>query len=287
MDAERIRGAMQVKNELVHAYPAGHTVQTRAFSGHHTHRAASLDHMLGTFHIEAGSGTVDAVRIPDWYDRRGSVGRGQIGAAIGDAMSRLDILDGAELRLQGHGRLQTIRAGRAHGRIRLVTVQADARTGQLEMDFRTAQRGGGIGKMTNLRGDAGRFHTAGEILEILNLTVGGGYEFRHVRRVRDSQMAPLADDMQHALLDERHQLGECRVETGRSESVTSETGIDLHMHTGGLAETTRGLGHAVDTTKRTDGNVDIVGNQLIERHRGAVVDPCQNMAAVQADTGLA
>ena len=100
-------------------------------------------------------------------------------------------------------------------------------------------------------------------------------------------MTPLADDMQHALLDERHQLGECRVETGRSEAVTSETGIDLHMHTGGFAETTRGLGHAVDTTKRTDGNVDIVGNQLIERHRGAVVDPCQNMAAVQADTGLA
>ena len=59
-------------------------------------------------------------------------------------------------------------------------------------------------------------------------------------------MAPLADDMQHTLLGERHQLGERRVERGGREPVAAETGIDLHMHTCGFSKTTRRSRNAVN-----------------------------------------
>ena len=100
--------------------------------------------------------------------------------------------------------------------------------------------------MTNLRRNARLLHTTGEILEILDLPVGGCHEFRNVRSVRHRQMAPLADDMQHTLLGERHQLGERRVERGGREPVAAETGIDLHMHTCGFSKTTRRSRNAVN-----------------------------------------
>ena len=202
-------------------------------------------------------------------------------------MAGFHVLDGAELRLQGHGGLQAIRGRRAHGRIGFVTVQADARTGQFEVDFRTGQRRRGVGEVANLRRNAGFFHTTGEVLERFDLHVGGGNEFRNVRRVGDRQMAPLADDMQHAFLGERHQFGERRVETGGREAVTAEAGIDLHMHARRLAKPACGRGDTVDAGERADGNVDVVVDQLVERHFGAAVDPRQNMAAIGADAGFA
>ena len=141
--------------------------------------------------------------------------------------------------------------------------------------------------MANLRRNAGFFHTTGEVLERFDLHVGGGHEFRDVRRVCDRQMAPLADDVQHAFLGERHQFGERRVETGGREAVTAEAGIDLHMHARRLAEPACGRGDTVDAGERADGNVDVVVDQLVERHFGAAVDPCQNMAAIGADAGFA
>ena len=100
--------------------------------------------------------------------------------------------------------------------------------------------------MTNLRRNARLLHTTGEILEILDLPVGGCHEFRNVRSVRHRQMAPLANNMQHTLLGERHQLGERRVERGGREPVAAETGIDLHMHTRGFSKTTRRSRNAVN-----------------------------------------
>lgn len=212
--------------------------------------------MLGAFHVETGGGAVDAVRVTKRHDRGGGIGRGQIRTAVGNAMSGLHILDGAELRLQGHGGLQAIRGRRAHGRIGFVTVQSDARTGQFEVDFRTGQRRRGVGEVADFRRNAGRLHTTGEVLERFDLHVGGGNEFRNVRRVGDRQMAPLADDVQHAFLGERHQFGERRVETGGREAVTAEAGIDLHMHARRLAEPACGRGDAVDAGERADGNVE-------------------------------
>ena len=141
--------------------------------------------------------------------------------------------------------------------------------------------------MADFRRNAGRFHTTGEVLERFDLHVGGCHEFRDVRRVGDRQMAPLADDVQHAFLGERHQFGERRVETCWSEAVTAEAGIDLHMHARRLAEPACGRGDAVDAGERADGNVDVVVDQLVERHFGAAVDPRQNMAAIGADAGFA
>ena len=155
------------------------------------------------------------------------------------------------------------------------------------MDFRTGQRRRGVGEVADFRRNAGRLHTTGEVLERFDLHVGGGNEFRNVRCVGDRQMAPLADDVQHAFLGERHQFGERRVETGGREAVTAEAGIDLHMHARRLAEPACGRGDAVDAGERADGNVDVVVDQLVERHFGAAVDPRQNMAAIGADAGFA
>mgnify|MGYP006992964717 CR=1 FL=1 len=63
-------------------------------------------------------------------------------------------------------------------------------------------------------------------------------------------MAPLADDVQHAFLGERHQFGERRVETGGREAVTAEAGIDLHMHARRLAKPACGRGDTVDAGER-------------------------------------
>ena len=202
--------------------------------------------MLRAFHIETGSGTVNAVRISYRHDRGGRIRRSQVRAAIGNAMARLHILDRAELRLQCHGRRQIIRARRAHGRISLITIQANTRAGKLKMNLRARKRGRRIGKMTNLRRNAGNFHATGEILEILDLPISGRHEFRHVGSVGHRQVTPLSNNMQHTLLSERHQLGERRVERGRSESITSETGIDLHVHTRGFPKTTRRGRNAVN-----------------------------------------
>ncbi len=162
-------------------------------------------------------------------------------------MARLHILDRAKLRLQCHGRRQIIRARRAHGRISLITIQANTRAGKLKMNLRSRKRGRRISKMTNLRRNAGNFHATGEILEILDLPISGRYEFRHVGSVGHRQVAPLSNNMQHTLLSKRHQLGERRIERGRSESITSETGIDLHVHTSGFPKTTRRGRNAVNT----------------------------------------
>ncbi len=287
VDAEFCGGTVQVEDELVHAHASRHAIQSRTVGGHHAHRAAVLQHVLGAFHIESGGGAVDAVRITERHDRGGGIGRSQIGAAVGDAMAGLDVLHRAELRLQRHGRFQAVGGRRAHGRIGLVPVQADARARQLEVDLRAGQRRRGVGEVPDLRRDAGRFHTAGEVLEVLDLPVGGIHEFRHVRSVGHGEVAPLADDAQHAFLGERHQLGERRVESGRRESIAPETGIDLHMHACGLAEPAGRGGHAVDAGERADGDVDVVVDQFVERHARAVVHPCQNVAAVRSDAGLA
>ena len=59
------------------------------------------------------------------------------------------------------------------------------------------------------------------------------------------------------------------------------------MHARRLAEPACGRGDAVDAGERADGNVDVVVDQLVERHFGAAVDPRQNMAAIGADAGFA
>ena len=276
MDAEFGSGTVQVEDELVHAHAAGHTVQARAFRGHHAHRAAGLGHMLGAFHVESGGGAVDAVRISERHDRGGGVGRGQIRAAVGNAMAGLHILDGAELRLQGHGGLQAIRGRRAHGRIGFVTVQADARTGQFEVDFRTGQRRRGCWRGGGFPAEC-RPPPYDEV-KSLNVSTCMSVEATNSGTSGASATArwpPLADDVQHAFLGERHQFGERRVETG-GRGVTAEAGIDLHMHARRLAEPACGRGDAVDAGERADGNVDVVVDQLVERHFGAAVDPRQN-----------
>ena len=63
MNAEFGGGSVQVHDELVHAHAAAHAVDLRAFGGHDAHRAARLLHVLGTFHIETGSGAVDAIGV--------------------------------------------------------------------------------------------------------------------------------------------------------------------------------------------------------------------------------
>ena len=162
-------------------------------------------------------------------------------------MACLHILDRAKLRLQCHGRRQIIRARRAHGRISLITIQANTRAGELKMNLRTRKRGRRIGKMANLRCNVSNFHTTGEILEILDLPISGRHEFRHVGSVGHRQVTPLADNMQHTLLGERHQLGKRRIERGRSESIATKTRIDLHMHTRGFSKTTRRGRNTVNT----------------------------------------
>ena len=62
--------------------------------------------VLGTFHIETGSGAVDAIGVAQRHNSGRGVVRGQVGAAVGDAVAGLHILDRAELRLQAHGRGQ-------------------------------------------------------------------------------------------------------------------------------------------------------------------------------------
>ena len=59
------------------------------------------------------------------------------------------------------------------------------------------------------------------------------------------------------------------------------------MHARRLAKPACGRGDAVDAGERADGNVDVVVDQLVERHFGAAVDPRQNMAAIGADARLA
>ena len=137
MHAKLFRGTVQVKHKLIHAHATGHTVEARTLRGHHTHRASWLDHMLRAFHIKTGSGTVNAVRIADRHDRGGRIGRSQVRAAIGNAMARFNILDRTKLRLQRHGRRQTVCTWRAHGRISLITIQADTRARQLKMNLGT------------------------------------------------------------------------------------------------------------------------------------------------------
>ena len=147
---------------------------------------------------------------------------------------------------------------RAHRRVGLVAVQADARTGQFEMNLGTVERGRGVCQMAYFGRDARGFHATGEFRERFDLPVGGGDEFRNIRRVGDRQMAPLADDVQHALMRERHQLGRGRVESGRREAVAAEAGVDLDMHACGFAEPARGVGERVDARQRADGDVDVV-----------------------------
>lgn len=59
------------------------------------------------------------------------------------------------------------------------------------------------------------------------------------------------------------------------------------MHARRLAKPALRRGDTVDAGERADGNVDVVVDQLVERHFGAAVDPCQNMAAIGADARLA
>ena len=155
------------------------------------------------------------------------------------------------------------------------------------MNLGTVERGRGVCQMAYFGRDARGFHATGEFRERFDLPVGGGDEFRHIRRVGDRQMAPLADDVQHTLMRERHQLGKGRVESGRREAVAAEAGVDLDMHACGFAEPARGVGERVDARQRADGDVDVVVDQLVERHIHAVVHPCQNAAAVRADAEFA
>ena len=193
------------------------------------------------------------------------------------------VLDRAELRLQGHRRLEVPVARRAHRRVRLVAIQPDARAGQLEMDLRPAQRGRRIGKMADLRRNAGLFHTRRERLEVLDLPVRRRHELGHVRAVGHRQMAPLPDDMEHTLLRQRHQLRQSLVEGLLGEPVAAESGIDLHMHAGRLAEPAGRGGHRIDARQRPDRHVDVLIDQLVERHFHAVIYPCQYVAAVRPD----
>ena len=155
------------------------------------------------------------------------------------------------------------------------------------MDLRAVQRGRRIGEMPDARRDAGLLHTVGERVEVRDLTVGGFHEFRNVRAVGHGEMAPLADNLDHPLLGQRHQLVKRRTEPFRRETVTTETGIDLHVHAGDLTHLACGRGHGVDARQRADRHVDVVIDELIERHRGAVVHPCENMATIRADAKLA
>ena len=54
-----------------------------------------------------------------------------------------------------------------------------------------------------------------------------------------------------------------------------------------VCEPARGVGERVDARQRADGDVDVVVDQLVERHIHAVVHPCQNAAAVRADAEFA
>ena len=113
VNAEFGGGSVQVHDELVHAHAAAHAVDLRAFGGHDAHRAARLLHVLGTFHIETGSGAVDAIGVAQRHNSGRGVVRGQVGAAVGDAAAGLHILDRAELRLQAQlGTVKDVEAGR-------------------------------------------------------------------------------------------------------------------------------------------------------------------------------
>ncbi|CEF04098.1 hypothetical protein BLIC_b02179 [Bifidobacterium longum subsp. infantis] len=198
-------------------------------------------------------------------------------------MTRLHVLDRAELRLQAHGRGQMPVARGAHRGVGFVAVQADAGAGEFEMDLGSVQCRRRIGQMSDLGRDAGQLHAPGEVLERCDLLVGGGDEFGHIGRIGHGEVAPLAHDAQHTLLGEGHERGERGVESGRSEPVAAKTGIDLHMHAGGLAEPARGGGQRFDAGQGADRHVDVGGDQIIERRRGAVVYPGQDMAPVGAD----
>ena len=287
VNAEFGGGSVQVHDELVHAHAAAHAVELRTFSGHDAHRAARLLHVLGTFHIETGSGAVDAIGVAQRHNSGRGVVRGQVGAAIRDAMAGLHILDRAELRLQAHGRGQMPVARGAHRGIGLVAVQADAGAGKFEVNLRAVQSGRRVGQVTDLRRNAGLFHAAREVLEYFDLAVGGGHEFGHIGRIGHGEMAPLTHNMQHALFGERHEFGERGVESGRRETVATEAGIDLDVYAGGLAELACGGGHGIDAGQGADRYVDIGSDQLIEWHFGAVVDPSQNAATVGADAEFA
>ena len=230
---------------------------------------------------------MDAVRVADRYDRGAGGLRGQVCASVGDAVTGFHILDGAELRLQGHGRFQTIGLRRAHRRIGLVAVQTDARPGEFEMDLRAVKRGRGIGQMPDFRGDARLAHPLGELVERGDLLVGRVHEFRYIRRIGDRQMTPLADNLKHAFLGERYQLVQRHAEALRGESVTAESGVDFHMNASRTPYFAGGCGERVDAGERADGNVDVVGDQLVERDLRAVIDPSKNAAAIWTDTGFA
>ena len=155
------------------------------------------------------------------------------------------------------------------------------------MDLRAVQRGSGVGEVTDAGRDAGLLHAVGERVEVRDLTFGGFHELGNVGTVGHGQVAPLTDDLDHALLGQRHQLGQCRVETFRGEAVAAEPGVDLHMHAGGLAQFAGGCGDGVDARQRADRHVDIVVDQFVEGHGGAVVHPGENVATVGADAQLA
>ena len=202
-------------------------------------------------------------------------------------MPGLDVLDRAELRLQGHGRPEPVLGRRAHGRVGLVAVQADAGAGQLEADLRAVERGGGVGQMPDLRRDAGLFHQLGERVEVLDLLVGGGHELRHIGGIGHGQVAPLAHHAHQSLLGQRreprHRVGEVHLR----EAVATESGIDLDMDERGAAGGARRVGDQLDAVERADRHVDVVGDQFIERRGGPAVHPGQDPAAVQSDAGLA
>ena len=243
--------------------------------------------MLGAFRIEPRGGTVDAVGVADRHDRRAGAFAGQIGAAVRDAVPGFHVLDRAKLRLQGHGGFEPVLGRRTHGRVGLVTVQADTGTGQFEADLGTVQCGRRVGQMPDLRGDAGLFHQFGERVEVLDLPIGGSHEFRHIGGVGHSQMAPLPHHAHQPLLGQRNEPGHGVGEVHLGETVAAESGIDLDVDTRGASSGASGRGDRFDAVEGADRHVDVVGDQLVQRRGGAAVHPGQDSATVQSDAGFA
>ena len=114
-------------------------------------------------------------------------------------MPGLQILDRAQLGLEGHGWLEAIIDGPAHGGVRLVPIHTDTGAGQFVVNIGTAQGCGGIGQMANHRPHSSRGQATGELLEGGDLSVGRGNELRDVRHIGHCQVAEEPDDVKDTL----------------------------------------------------------------------------------------